>query len=129
MICSLNCESPYVYSGDDIDSIRKRHFHQALVFTHTAGGDRWFDIVEDIIHRYGVNAKADLDFVLGISTEGVLYLNESSEIYEAAITLLSATEDQIMQCAIRPRDVGRTYKQRTKRMKQFFSDLRKLQSG
>ena len=128
MICSLNSESPYVYSGDDIDSIRKRHFHQALVFTHTAGGDRWFDIVEDIIHRDGVNAKPDLDFVLGKSTEGVLYLNESSEIYEAAITLLSATEDQIKHCAIRPRDVGRTYKQRTKQMTHFFSDLRKLQS-
>ena len=98
------------------------------MFTHTAGGDRWFDIVEDIIHRYGVNAKADLDFVLGKSTEGVLCLNEGSDIYGAAITFLSATEDQIKHCAIRPRDVGRTYKQRTKRMKQFFVDLRKLQS-
>ena len=77
MICSLNSESPYVYSGDDIDSIRKRHFHQALVFTHTAGGDRWFDIVEDIIHRYGVNAKADLHFVLGQWMAGGVYSNES----------------------------------------------------
>ena len=126
-MCSPKSESPFVYSGDDIDAIRKRHFHQALVFTHTSSGDRWFDIVEDIIHRHGVDAKPDLDFVLGKSTEGVLYLNESSDIYEAAITILSATEDHINQCAIRPRDVGRSYKQRTKQMKQFFSDLRKLQ--
>ena len=125
---TVNFESPCVYSGDDIDAIRKRHFHQALVFTHTAGGDRWLDIVGDIIHRHGVDATPDLDFVFGKYTAGVLYLNGSSDIYEVAITILSSTEDQIMQCAIRPRDVGRTYKQRTKRMKQFFSDLRKLQS-
>ncbi len=91
-------ESPYAYVGNDIDTIRKRYFHSVLVFTHADQGDRWFDIVADIVESYGINAKIDLDFVLGKSTEGVLYFNETSEIYEAAVAICTATKVQLEQC-------------------------------
>ena len=121
-------DSVYAYNGNDLDTIRKRHYHQALVFTHTNAGIRWLDIVEDIIRRNGVDARADLDFVLGKSTGGVMYLNESSDIYEAAVTILSATEEQLKRCAIRPRDVDRPHKQQSTQMKQYLSNIRDLQA-
>ncbi len=71
--------SPYAFAGDDIDTIRKRFFHYVLVFTHKDQCNRWFDVVDGIAQRHGVDKRIDMDFVLGKSTGGVFYLSESSE--------------------------------------------------
>ena len=70
----------------------------------------------------------DLDFVLGKSTDGVFYFKETSEIYEAAITLCTATKVQMEQCFPRPIN-PRGYKKRTQQMKKFLSDLRAAQEA
>jgi len=121
-------ESPYAYVGNDVDTLRKRYFHQVLVFTHVDQCDRWFDIVADVIERYCIDAKIDLDFVLGKSTDGVFYFQETSEIYEAAVTMHTATKDQMEQCFPRPIH-SRGYKKRTQQMKKFLSDLRAVQKA
>ena len=116
-------------AADDDFEARRKYFHSLLVFTKQSNDSSWYDSVATCIERYGAEAKPDLDFVIGKSTDGVLYFKEDSAIYLAALTILTSTREQLKECMPALNTLSRGWKKRSAQMMAALSDLRALQGA
>ena len=115
-------------ADDDLEA-RRKYFHSLLVFTKQSNDSSWYDSVATCIERFGAEVKPDLDFVVGKSTDGVLYFEEDSAIYLAALTILTSTREQLKECMPAPNTLSRGWKKRSEQMMAALSDLRALQGA
>ena len=111
-------------TDDEHREARERHFRLTLCHALVENEMPWRYIVERQIERYAAYAQPDLAFVLGQS--GIFYFEETSEIYQAAVTICTATKAQLEECYP---ELNRRMSRKTRsaKIKAFLTRLRDVQ--